>query len=213
MLLLGYHLLTLTSIHKKTNHMSQAPLDQEFWSKRYQEQQTGWDIGYCSTPLQAYFDQLTNKALTILIPGAGFAHEAKYLHDLGFGQVHVVDLAAEPLRNLELVCPDFPKAHVYLEDFFEHQGRYDLIVEQTFFCALDPKLRGKYAKKMRELLKSGGKLVGVLFNRDFEGGPPFGGNHIEYQNIFKQYFQQVDIQVCYNSIPERAGNEVFVKIG
>lgn len=192
--------------------MSQAPLDQEFWSTRYKEKQTGWDIGYCSFPLQAYFDQLTNKQLKILIPGAGFAHEAKYLHDLGFSDVHIVDLAAEPLQHLQNFCPNFPKEHLHHEDFFIHHGHYDLIIEQTFFCAIDPKLRENYAKKMRELLQSGGKLIGVLFNRNFEGGPPFGGNATAYQNLFEKFFQHTDIQLCYNSIPERSGSEVFIKI-
>ena len=197
---------------QKQQQMKESTLDQTFWSTRYKEQETGWDIGFCSTPLQNYFDQLTDNQCKILIPGAGFAHEAKYLHDLGFSNVHVVDLAAEPLAHLSKICPDYPKAHLHHEDFFQHQGEYDIIVEQTFFCALDPKFREDYGKKMRELLKPGGKLIGVLFNKDFEGGPPFGGNQLEYQKLFEKHFQHVDIQSCYNSIPQRMTSEVFIQI-
>jgi SAM-dependent methyltransferase len=187
-------------------------LDKEFWSKRYQEDQTGWDIGFCSTPLQEYFDQLTNRQLHILIPGAGYAHEANYLHQLGFTNVQVIDLAQEPLTHLVDICPDFPKENLLLGDFFEHQGQYDLIVEQTFFCAIDPSLREAYVKKMKSLLKSTGKLVGVLFNRDFEGGPPFGGCAEDYRTLFSQYFNSVSIELCYNSIEQRQGSEVFIQV-
>jgi len=53
--------------------------DELFWSSKYQEGQTGWDMGEVSPPIKAYIDQLTNKDLSILIPGAGNAYEAAYL--------------------------------------------------------------------------------------------------------------------------------------
>jgi len=69
------------------------------WEKRYQDNETGWDIGSVSRPLQEYFDQLTNKDLRILIPGCGNAHEAAYLHENGFSNVFLVDLASTPLNK------------------------------------------------------------------------------------------------------------------
>jgi len=50
--------------------------NKEFWEKKYSNDETGWDIGYASTPLTNYFDQLTNKDLKILIPGGGNSYEA-----------------------------------------------------------------------------------------------------------------------------------------
>lgn len=35
--------------------------------------------------------------------------------------------------------------------FFNHVGSYDLILEQNFFCVLDPKLRTTSAQKVHEL--------------------------------------------------------------
>jgi len=60
-----------------------------YWEDRYKEQQTDWDIGHTSPPLKAYFDQLTDQQLKILIPGAGNAYEAIYLHENNFMHVHV----------------------------------------------------------------------------------------------------------------------------
>ena len=140
------------------------PLDRDFWESRYTTADTGWDLGGPSTPLKEYIDQLTNKALRILIPGAGRAYEAEYLQTLGFKNVFVIDLTDAPFADLLKRCPDFPKDHLIVGDFFAHQASYDLIVEQTFFCALDPALRTRYVEKMYELLVPGGKLVGVLFD-------------------------------------------------
>ncbi|MFT5618794.1 MAG: hypothetical protein ACI85I_002029 [Arenicella sp.] len=117
-------------------------LDEKYWQSRYENQQIQWDIGTISTPLKVYFDQLQNKELKILIPGAGNAHEAEYLHNLGFKNVFVVDLAEEPLGNLKARVPSFPKQHLIHSNFFDLENqKFDLIVEQTFFCALNPNLR------------------------------------------------------------------------
>lgn len=185
-------------------------LNKDYWESRYTDQQTGWDIGSCSAPLKAYFDQLTNKDLFILIPGAGNAYEAEYLHNNGFRNVYVVDLAQAPLDNLKKRCPDFPAEHLILGDFFNLNQPFDLIIEQTFFCAINPELRAKYAKHAAGLLVSGGKLAGVFFNRTFDfEGPPFGGNKQEYQNYFTPYFSKVSFEECYNSIKPREGTELF----
>jgi hypothetical protein len=78
-----------------------------------------------------------------------------------------------------------------------------------YFCALDPAFREKYADKMHDLLNVDGKLSGVLFNRDFEGGPPFGGNKAEYSSLFSGKFEIKCLEDCHNSISSRAGSEVF----
>ena len=185
--------------------------DKAFWSSKYQEGQTGWDIGEVSPPIQAYIDQLSNKQLSILIPGAGNAYEAAYLFEQGFQDVTVLDLAKEPLENFKKRVPDFPDSNLVQDDFFNHKGQYDLIIEQTFFCALDPSLRVDYIDKMKVLLKSGGKLVGLLFDfRLTEEGPPFGGDADAYSLAFQNRFDIKTLAPCYNSIKPRAGRELFI---
>jgi len=188
--------------------------DQRYWDDRYESGQTGWDLGTVSTPLKAYFDQLSDRDVRILIPGAGNAYEAAYLLERGFTNVTVVDLSETVTRRLEERFANYlgKGLTICCEDFFAHQGQYDRIIEQTFFCALSPDLREGYARKMRELLVPGGKLVGVLFDRDFGGGPPFGGNRAEYEALFRPVFEEVRIEPCVNSIPPRAGSEVFIQL-
>lgn len=187
-------------------------LNEEFWDSRYKSEQTGWDIGYISTPLKEYFDQLTNKDLKILIPGGGNSYEAEYLHNNGFSNVHVVDLSNTALENLQKRIPSFPKDHLIHANFFELKDSFDLIIEQTFFCALNPNLRPKHASKMSDLLVTNGKLVGLLFNIPlFEDRPPFGGNKKEYISYFEPYFKLEIIEPSYNSISERINDELFIK--
>ena len=116
-------------------------LTKDFWNNRYKNKETGWDIGYASTPLKNYIDQLENKEIRILIPGCGNAYEAEYLHLKGFNNVFLLDIAPMALQQFSERVPDFPKKHLIQENFFEHQGNYNLILEQTFFCAIKPKLQ------------------------------------------------------------------------
>jgi SAM-dependent methyltransferase len=185
-------------------------LSKEFWTQRYLEQNTGWDIGHVSTPLKEYIDQIRDRSLKILIPGAGYAHEAAYLIEQGFTNVSIIDLARPALNRVAERIGASPYLHLIEGDFFEHEGQYDLILEQTFFCALDPSLREAYVQKMHSLLKEGGKLVGVLFNTIFERtGPPFGGKMADYQRLFSTCFTIAAMEECYNSIPSRSGSECF----
>ena len=192
--------------------MSETLLDAHYWNERYQNSATGWDIGAISTPLKEYIDQLDSKEIRILIPGCGNAYEAAYLLEKGFTNITLIDIAPALTKKL---ADQFPahinkSLHIITGDFFQLQGQYDLILEQTFFCALDPALRDNYASKMKELLAPQGKLAGVLFNRDFPGGPPFGGSIAEYKKLFSGYFESVYLEPCYNSIEPRKDAEAFV---
>ncbi|PRY87141.1 methyltransferase domain-containing protein [Mongoliibacter ruber] len=187
-------------------------LDAQYWTDRYKQNQTGWDVGSITTPIKQYLDQFNQKEVKILIPGAGNAYEAKYAFENGFQNVYVLDLSSYPLGKFKKSCPSFPDSQLLQEDFFDHEGEYDLIIEQTFFCALDPELRKAYVSKMHSLLKPAGRLVGVLFGIEFShDGPPFGGVKEEYLPLFREKFSNVTIEPCINSIIPRKGSELFLK--
>lgn len=184
-------------------------LSANYWNQRYLNNTAQWDLGKISPPLKAYFDQLPNKDISILIPGAGNSYEAIYLLEQGFTNITVIDIAPAVIQSLKDKYPNQTAIHFIEADFFKWEGLYDLIVEQTFFCALDPDLREKYVAKMATLLAENGKLIGLLFNREFEGGPPFGGDRNIYHQLFEKYFQMDRMEPCYNSVAPRAGTELF----
>jgi SAM-dependent methyltransferase len=186
-------------------------LTDKYWNNRSETNDFGWDLGEVSEPLAKYIEQLNNKDLKILIPGAGNSYEAELLFNLGFKNVYVLDFAEYPLQNIKKRLPDFPRNHLIQQDFFEHQGQYDLIIEQTFFCAINPNLREEYVKHMKSLLKPNGKLVGLLFNDILnKDKPPFGGNKEEYEKLFFEMLDVKKMEVCYNSIKPREGRELFI---
>jgi hypothetical protein len=188
-------------------------LDSNYWDIRYQAEQTGWDIGYVSTPLKEYIDQLDNKGQKILIPGAGNAYEAEYLHEKGFGNVYIIEWSETAIDRFFGRYPGFPKENIFLQDFFDHKGKYDLIIEQTFFCSVHPSKRIDYTVKMHNLLKPGGKLVGLLFDDElYKDKPPYGGSKDEYDIYFREYFTYKVFETANNSIKPRAGRELFINL-
>ena len=185
--------------------------DKNYWNDRYAKGLTQWDIGEISTPLKTYFRQLTLKTAEILIPGAGNAYEAEYLWEKGFINVYVLEISELAITNFRRRVPEFPASQIVNTDFFEYTGSYDLIVEQTFFCAIPVAKRPDYAKKVHELLKPGGRLVGLLFDFPLtKDGPPFGGSKEEYIQYFEPYFNIITLERAYNSIAPRQGTELFI---
>lgn len=189
-------------------HLSAA-----YWNQHYENSHTPWDIGHASPPLLEYVNQLNDKQIRILIPGAGRAYEAVYLHRAGFEQVWVCDWAPAAFEHLLEHCPEFPRERLLAADFFELDMEFDLILEQTFFCAISRQQRQDYARQAARLLGQGGRLAGVLFAQEFEQeGPPFGGTAAEYQVYFMPHFEILVMEISPHSIRPRAGRELFVEM-
>jgi thiopurine S-methyltransferase len=177
-------------------------LSESYWNQRYLDEETGWDIGDASTPLITYTEKIQDRSCKVLIPGAGRAWEFDKLQKQGFKNVFILDWAEEALEAIRKRHPDIGG-----------EGSFDLVLEQTFFCALPPSQRPEYVKQMHQILKPGGYLVGVMFQFPLSAeGPPFGGSKEEYQRLFSPLFDIEIMETCYNSIPPRAGRELFVKM-
>lgn len=186
-------------------------LSAEYWNQQYQRNQIGWDMGYPSPPLVDYIDQLENKDLKILVPGAGNAWEVEYLWKKGFKNTMLLDFSKAAIQLFKHRVSDFPTENILEEDFFKHQGKYDLILEQTFFTSLVPDHREDYAFKMHELLQLKGKLAGLVFNHEFPfQGPPFGLAPQKFKDLLSPYFNFLVFQEAYNSIKPRKGREFFL---
>ncbi|GEC77802.1 SAM-dependent methyltransferase [Flavobacterium aquatile] len=185
-------------------------LNSDYWENRYKTNEISWDAGTITTPLKEYIDQIEDKSIKILIPGAGNSYEFEYLISNGFQNVFVLDFAQSPLDNIKERVSNCNENQLIKSDFFEHDDTYDLILEQTFFCAIDPSLRGDYVTKMKSLLNSNGKIAGLLFQFPLtDVGPPFGGSKSEYLALFQNDFEVKKLETAYNSIKPRQGNELF----
>jgi thiopurine S-methyltransferase len=188
--------------------MKTNELTPQYWSSRYREGATGWDIGSAS-PQLIDFARSFPKNARVLIPGCGHAYEAEALHKMGYREVYVADWSPEPLEHFSSRVPDFPKHHLLCIDFFDLEGPYDLVLEQTFYCALPPNRRDAYAEHMARIISSGGTLAGLLFDFPLsDDGPPFGGSEEEYRNRFARDFEIKRMERAPLSIAPRAGREL-----
>ncbi len=180
-----------------------------YWDERYLNNETGWDMHQVSPPLKSYIDSIKNKDLNILIPGCGNAYEAEYLIENGFKNVTLIDFSHVVTSRLIEKYKGKP-IKIVNENFFDHHEKYDLILEQTFFCALNPSLREKYVEKCYNILNDEGKIAGVFFNKKFtQSEPPFIANDEEYKKLFQPVFKFLKFQSCNNSIAPRKGYELF----
>jgi methyl halide transferase len=188
---------------------SNSVLDEAYWNNRYESNDTGWDLKAVSPPIKLYIDQISDKQISILIPGCGNAYEALYLYQQGFTNITVMDFSAVLIASLTQKFAH-TNIKVICQDIFTAKGQHQLILEQTLFCAIDISKRGAYAQKIHQLLCNNGKYVGLFFNKIFEQpGPPFGGRYAEYEQLFTPYFSITTMKTCYNSIKPRQGTELF----
>ena len=191
---------------KETKHLSA-----EYWNNRYHEDKTGWDIGYANNIHVQYVLKNYPKDAKILVPGAGSAYEVEYLWKQGYINIYACDFAEEVKNRFLDRVKGFPSNQYIAGDFFLLNQKFDLVLEQTFFCALDPSLRIDYVKHMHFILKDGGKIFGVLFNMDKPDGPPYGGSTPEYQSLFTNSFEILRMEESKESIPQRMGNELIIE--
>ena len=182
----------------------------DYWSERYAEGQTSWDL---KAPNEGLLHELTQRIDTsarILIPGAGYGHEALWLWQHGYTHTYVCDWAEAPLRHLRK-NPLLPNDdRLIVQDFFSLTEQYDVMLEQTFFCALPPAYRPDYVLQSAALLGDGGWLIGVLFNRKFPHNPPYGGSHAEYQSLFQEAYLIHRMEGFHASVNPRADTELLV---
>lgn len=111
----------------------------------------------------------------VLVPGCGRGHEVVELASRGF-EVVALDIAPTALEALEQdLRPCKLEAELVVADaltWMPHQG-FDLIYEQTCFCALDPVHWPTYAQQLARWLKPGGRLLAAFMQTGAEGGPPY----------------------------------------
>ena len=66
---------------------------------------------------------------------------------------------------------------------------------------------------IKELLGKGGKIAGVLFDKEFEHqGSPFGGCKTQYVHLFENDLAVKVCESCYNSFSKRAGTELYINL-
>jgi SAM-dependent methyltransferase len=177
-----------------------------FWDARYRESFVPWDAGRAPAALARFLDG-ERTTLRVLIPGCGSAYEALDFAMRGH-DVLAVDFSALALDRARAVLGD--RANVLRQaDFFADDlgAPFDLVYERAFLCALPRALWARWAARVAELMRPGGRLAGFFYFDDGERGPPFGLGSGEADALLAGAFDRIADAPVADSLPVFAGRE------
>ena len=141
----------------------------EYWEKSYQSGDMSWDLGR-PTPIFDDWIQYQTDSLSICVLGAGNGWDAMSFAEKGHN-VTAVDFAESAINNMHAFAQErgvqinLIHSDIFdLDKLFTHT--FDVVLEYTCFCAIDPERRLDYVRITKQILKANGKLVGIFFPVD-----------------------------------------------
>jgi SAM-dependent methyltransferase len=180
-----------------------------FWDQLYREGNDGWELGRGAPPLLRWLTQHPPRGKKVLVVGAGRGHEAAFAASLG-AQVTALDFAEAAVTALRALAT-VEKLEVRQQDLFELKApEWDLVVEHTCFCAIEPARRDEYVAAVATALHEGGELVGLFWAHERPGGPPYATTRAELQQRFGARFDWIFDEVAPDSVAARQGQELLV---
>jgi SAM-dependent methyltransferase len=177
-----------------------------FWERRFRENFMPWDAGRTPAALERFLEA-EPKGQRVLIPGCGSAYEVRAFAEAGH-EVLAVDFAQAAVeRAKEILGPLSDR--VRLADLFESDfGKpFDLVYDRAFLCALPRREWPRYAPRVSQLLRPGGRLAGFFFFDDALRGPPFGFKAGELEALLGGHFDRLADTAVEDSIPIFVGKE------
>lgn len=188
-----------------------GPLTGESWNQRWVDQDTPWDMGRTAPPFErAVRDGLVPVGGRALVPGCGAGHDARFLAEAGF-DVTGVDLSETALARARALAAEAGTAVTYRQaDLLalpDDLAGFDLVLEHTCFCAIDPERRDDYVASIAGAVRPGGHLLGLFFLFEAEEGPPFGATQEEIEHRFGAHFDVLHVERPDDSHEARQGRE------
>ena len=181
------------------------PAGPEFWDLRFREGFMPWDAGGVPAALREFLAR-EPPARRVLIPGCGSGYEVRAFATAGH-EVVAIDFSAAAIEAARRVLGEL--GHLAVQgDFFAHPaGKFDLVYERAFLCALPRAHWPRWAARVAEVLRPGGRLAGFFFWSDDERGPPFGLKSGELEALLAPAFDRIEDAPVADSIPVFAGGE------
>ena len=177
-----------------------------FWDARFATGKTPWD--YQGVPEQTKAFLLRTLPARVLIPGCGSGYEVAAFRAAGWS-VTAIDFSEVAVERAKRILGTDSK-HVLLGDFFEHEfkeGEFDLIYERAFLCALPPRRRTDYIRRMTQLIRPDGKLTGFFLYGEEHDPPPYPMSEAQASEQFDGTFVRTYDEPAKGSVPFFAGRE------
>ena len=153
----------------------------EFWEKRYSDNNIPWDTETTTPALINSINHSSSKKIAIL--GCGYSKDSIFLAKKNHS-VYSIDFAAKPIDYLndikkrESLDTLFPIQKDIFETKSEYSNFFDIVLEYTCFCAIDPQRRIEYINSVNRILNKNGQFIALFFpierrEKDSDKGPPF----------------------------------------
>lgn len=182
------------------------PAGAAFWDARYREAFMPWDAGGVPAALQRFLEA-ERGPLRVLIPGCGAAYEARAFAERGH-DVLAIDFSAPALERARASLEDWARVLRFADFFADDLGApFDLVYERAFLCSLPRPHWERWAARVAEVMRPGGRLIGFFFQREGERGPPFGLKAGELEQLLAAAFERIEDVPVEDSIPVFAGGE------
>src|SRR5438552_1049320 len=173
----------------------------QFWDRFYREGLPPWDAGRVPQALKEFLAG-TKLSGRVLVPGCGSGYEVRAFAESGF-DVTAIDISPTAVNIAHSRAAPF-RANIILGDFFTYyfgNEQFDIVYERTFLCS-QPRSRWKeYARRIAELVRPGGLLLGFFLYWETESGPPFGLKQGDLESLFEGLFIRLENCVVTDSIP------------
>lgn len=147
------------------------------WEQRFREGDTPWERDRPHGFLSDCIDRgEIGPGRSVIIPGCGRCREVGIIAQHG-SQTIAADLSQTAIdwqkQQLQL---DQLEAELIVGDILQWRpdSPLDAVYEQTFLCAIPPRLRMEYEQVVHDWLKPGGKLLALFMQKEERGGPPYG---------------------------------------
>jgi len=163
------------------------------WNERYLAGRFPWDLGMPSPLVMRLVDQEFRPPARVLIVGCGRGWEVEALAQRGF-DVMGLDIAPAALDLVTMRVGQRTNLSLQVGDVLNMPpsmlGTYDILVEHTCFCTINPSLWSAYANSVASVLAPGGHFVGAFlsFENNKYGGPPFGTDLETVRWLFAEHF-------------------------
>ena len=187
-------------------------LSAEAWEKKYREGQARWDLGCPAPPLiNLLASERAPKAGRLAVLGCGSGQDAMLFASAGF-EVVGFDFAPTAVERARATAKARNLNVLFLQRNIFDLGAdfadcFDLVLEHTCFCAIDPGLRQQYVQTAAKILRPSGCLIALFNTSNQLDRPPFGIKPKTILDLFSPYFEVILFQPATDSIASRQGRE------
>ncbi len=179
----------------------------QFWNQRWAVGKIPWDLGGVPPALESFLARPLPRS-HVLIPGCGSGYEVRAFHEAGH-EVTAIEFSTPAVARARGVLGSLGRKVIH-GDFFKHdfrERRYGLVYERGFLCSLPPARWPDYASRMANLLRPGGRLVGLFLYGQEPEPPPFPMTEETATGLLGRSFRLLRTESVGESVPVYEGLE------